>query len=707
MMQGWRPSRKYQGTDMVEIRLLRWKFHESRLVQGLFLLFLVDFIFLSYVPLPFSVKIPCGALFFLFPFLWALTALPWKHPDTSEIFFFKPWMFAAFVLLLLWSRFTHLTTVPFWPIMDEGRKPFFAMELLKKWDWTLLWGGSQIEPLYIWLLAFFFKLVPPSLTAIRLFPALVSLATVAVGCWTARQFFGRFFSFLFCAWLAFTFWPFTFSRLCMRVGFFLFFELAALGCLGLFLKSRAKALLAVLLGLVTGLGFYTYTSWPVVALFFLSVLALRKSDNYREKAVTLFLFLVPLVLAAAPWAWARCHAGGLNYVSSLFHPAGFLKAFLDYGVCLFWYGFGTVPFGPNWGGLLNPVLGSLVFLGILNLKARWPVLLWAAWAFFLALLPGALTGVVEPHRVTAALPLVALLGTGGLEFLLAQVQCRNRLFLFLIFFVLSFGLDLYQFTGPYLDQTAATPDKNWRSVERYRAFQILQKAAQVNGPIAVLDEFSPLYGDQTLKMAVYPFDPVLNPKLKLEDCHWMAVLTDSNYEPFLKARFPMGQWTWLAPDLLTRNGGLMLGLIPIDSQTQALFQHWGEANQAFGNIASMLIRRGPGQPLDPIEESLVKIQPQCEGDPFLESVYWEEKAFLASLDSNLPGIVEGCRKAIALGYPAANLYNDLGIFLALEGKKNEAYRNFVKALHCPVNRTAALEHLKELESSSSISTPGL
>src|SRR5579872_5923574 len=102
-----------------------------------------------------------------------------------------PWIWALTFFLLTLLYFYKLGQIPFWPLMDDGQCAFFADKLNEKWDWRLLFGNGQLEPLFIWCLAFFFKIAGVSLGNIRLFPVLTSLTTLGLGYWAARQYFSQ------------------------------------------------------------------------------------------------------------------------------------------------------------------------------------------------------------------------------------------------------------------------------------------------------------------------------------------------------------------------------------------------------------------------------------------------------------------------------------------------------------------------------------
>jgi 4-amino-4-deoxy-L-arabinose transferase-like glycosyltransferase len=116
------------------------------------------------------------------------------------------WFFFGF--LVFFTRFYKLTSIPSWPTNDEGIFATMALELLKKWNWSILWGEVRFEPFLIWGLGGFFKIIPPSLLSLRLFPAFVSIVTILLSYWASRQYFSKRTSFIFCWIFAFSFWEF-------------------------------------------------------------------------------------------------------------------------------------------------------------------------------------------------------------------------------------------------------------------------------------------------------------------------------------------------------------------------------------------------------------------------------------------------------------------------------------------------------------------
>src|SRR6185295_2678488 len=182
----------------------------------------------------------------------------------------------------------------------------------------------QFPPFFIWGLAAFFKVLGTSLFALRLFPALLSLGALVAGYRAARLFFPPRLAFLAAAFLAVGFWPILAGRFSHPGVLAFFWEMLALWALGSFLK-RPSLRGAFLLGLATGLGFYTFTSWPVAALvvgaaFFFQVRPLRTA-----KALGL-AFAVPLCLALALWGWRAWQEGYGGYLARIFF-AGQLPIF--------------------------------------------------------------------------------------------------------------------------------------------------------------------------------------------------------------------------------------------------------------------------------------------------------------------------------------------------------------------------------------------
>lgn len=109
------------------------------------------------------------------------------------------------------------------------------------------------------------------------------------------------------------------------------------------------------------------------------------------------------------------------------------------------------------------------------------------------------------------------------------------------------------------------------------------------------------------------------------------------------------------------------------------------------------MRLQPGESRKPIYDLLHAHYSQFEGDPFEESIYWTQMALYYSVVGDAKSALASYRTALHKGYPAANLYNEMGAVLVFMGDYQEAKRSFEEATRAPVDRTNALENLKKLD----------
>src|SRR5579872_1727668 len=154
---------------------------------------------------------------------------PWEREIFSAI---PSWALGLLFLLAFGVRLYKLTTLSFWPEVDEGSMGYYASQMAAKWRWDFFFGFNYISPGPIWLLALFFKAFPPSLLTLWFFPVLVSMGTMGVGYWACRQFFSRSFSLLWAWGWAFSFWPLYVSRFDIPPILVPFWECLALLILG-------------------------------------------------------------------------------------------------------------------------------------------------------------------------------------------------------------------------------------------------------------------------------------------------------------------------------------------------------------------------------------------------------------------------------------------------------------------------------------------
>ncbi len=677
-------------------------FHQTLVFQPwvYFGIFLASNILLSYFSLSSRQKLWVGLLGVVLPLglgLWSVLEKRLKTtpaPDPSREFFnlngflaFRAlWPWFLFGALLILTRFFRLTSLPFWPLSDEGIFSSLAADFSRNGRGDLLWTEGRIEPLLIWSLGLFFRVKEPSLAAIRLYPALLSLGSVFLSYWAARKYFPRPFSLVFCVLFSFSFWEFTLMRFCTPEDLIPLFQFLALGCLGLFLRppgepSQKLALLA--LTACNAAGFYSYINWAAVWIFLSLVLALH-SFQIGKKGLFYFLFFqASSALLVLPLALARLQPGNLSYIQgtagSLFSPASWVSYFTG----LFWDSRDSFPFAPNWGGMLDPVTGSLVFIGVIYSAGRLP----KTWLGLLAggiifsMLPGTLSNFLELHRITPSLPFWIFLAACGAQSLLASPGPRKIFPLWAVILAGPLVLNGYNFTGPYMDTQRIPSSRQWRSIEYWDAFQTLDRLRRQEGPLLVFSEFNTDYDNKTLNTACYPFDALQNPALAQSRPKWAALILNSNYTPSLLKFFPGMKFLILKTD--KKNPGdphpFSLFMIPISDISPSRLAGWIKADHFYREANLNLKNRISTQSWDLSAQALAPAGDLGRGDPLLTAVYWEKTGFFKFLGGRFYEAREAFQNAITRGIPAAQLYYNLGVCLKIMGQTGEAEKNLKRA----------------------------
>jgi hypothetical protein len=265
------------------------------------------------------------------------------------------------------------------------------------------------------------------------------------------------------------------------------------------------------------------------------------------------------------------------------------------------------------------------------------------------------------------------------------------------------GLDLYHLAVPYAKACSPGGDffRSSRSEESYNSFQILSRQAASRGPGLLFLDFIPVHLDQSLTLASYPFNAVLNPRLGSSAPTWMAFITNVNYRPFLEKRFPEARWSLLGSQLMPWDGELALGIMPVDPSNQAMVDRWLGAQRGFYGVTSGVIRQKTGESRAEILRNFSKDHAAIQGDPFLESCFWEINYFNHSADKDFEAARRDLEMVLKQGYPAAHIYNELGGLLFFERKYPEARKAFEKAVQLGGAHTPAAENLRLLEAGHS------
>jgi len=610
------------------------------------------------------------------------------------------WFIGLSLLVFAFLYSYRLTSVPFWPLMDDSADASYAVHLGQSWDWNPLVPVNKIEAGYFWLLAVFFKCFGASLLTWKLPSALLMAATAGAAYWASRRYFSRSFSFAVAFLFGFQFWSFVVARQERSSALMLLEECLVLGLLGSFLKApsparRRKVLVLLAALLITG--FYVFTPWAVLA-FFTVVVLYRGFYSQKPGTRTEFsLFLASVFLGVLPLALARAGSGGLSYIRTLVGP----PAAWDYGICLFWDDRGVSPDGPHGGGLLNPLLGSLALLGILELAGNWknPIYRAAGFALPLFFLPGALSRDLEIERMHLLGPLLAFLAALGIQALAAALpQVPNRKALALGLLGLAAAPEIYHYWGPYQDWDAFVRNKrHWMSVDFGRAYRRVQAENESPAGYWLLLNLNNKNTDRTLNVALHDRDGAFLPPAARGKIREAVLLANSNYEPFLLRRFPGSRWFWLSPDLPQDHGGLMVGFIPLTGLDPDTLDRFKEADRVFLENDDLYDKWVQTGNLQPVLDDLAGHYDLFKGDPFLESVFWAKIAFYEFGKGDVQATFAALDNALQKGYPAAYLFNEKGVLLAQKGKAKEAGEQFKKALAQPVNRTSALDNLQALE----------
>ncbi len=648
-------------------------------------LFLAANALLSYVPLSLSSKSFIGVLGIFLPFLLSLWSVLEKRfrtgPDFSPFESREdkdPPKALWFLLgaLLLFTRFFRLTSVPFWPIIDEGSFGTLATGIMDRFDGTLLWTEGRIEPFFIWSLGYFFRLVKPSLFALRLYPTLFTVGTAFLAYGAARRYFSRSFSFLFVWLLAFSFWEFSLMRFCTPEDLIPFFEFLALGLLGGYLKSKDPTVRWVWIGglaLVNVGGCYSYVNWMVVW-FFISLVLIFDVFGSKGKGKGPFVLFQSISLALLlPLILARFSPGGFSYIQSCWAGSSLIHSLFLYGKGLFWDSAPSYPFSPNWGGMLDPITSSLVLLGVLYSLERFEkigLVLWGAgWA--VSLLPGLLTNYMELHRVTPSLPFWILSATLGAQSLLRLVPQKVRWGTMLILGLSILAVNFYDFIGPYSDSTRSSALRQWRSVQYADAYGALIELNRQTGPLYVFSEFNTDYANKTLNIACYPFDVLQDPRLSKSAVQWAALILNQNYAPFLIREYPGLKYRALKRDKAKPEDPPPFGLflIPVSQIPKERLAQWIKADALCRQVDRRVHNRNINESWGIYSEMFSPATASAPEDRFLNAVLLEKFAFFKFLANDFPAAAKAYRTAIEKGFAAAHLYYDLGVSLKFSGDK--------------------------------------
>jgi hypothetical protein len=688
-----------------------------------------DLFAIGWIPIGLELKKPFFLAVLLFgvllPAWWADRALRDGDPPGGSKGDFLPLAGPMFAILLLSSAFAvrlfRLTTLSSWPLFDEGVCGFAALDLTRGAPRGLLYGNSQAPPALFWALESAFRLLGVSLGTLWLVPALLSFLFVPLAWWAARRWYPPQAAAFLAALAALSFWPMLVGRYCVVTVTLLPAMALALGAMGLAFRGGAGPGAAgrwALFGASLGAGFYTHLPWLAFApMLILAVIvaARRRVDPLRPRWAA---FLVPLVLLPVPLFLSAAREGVGAYVAQLWalrpgmDPWAQARLAWDYVAALFW---GVDPdrctYQPVWGGLLNPVLASLVLLGGMGALRRiresrnaWLVAASAAW-----LLPGILTDELEPFRLLLLMPVLFVFSWMGLVRLLGRDRAANRGIVLAVAAV-SVLLDAAHLFVAYPARWE-TP-RYWtghaKSLARARAFRILEAKARAQGPGLLYTRFVPGLPDPTLELAAYAFNAADNPALPAYRCTWAAFLVNANYEDALKRVHPFGKGIPLDREGASPDGGWILFLAPLlDGSVRQALETWtkvqkdmtpywrGAMNYVYGTdfarCVPLLRQAFRDVPKDPV---LAALQAEVLADALFKAGILSGGPAGGAAGKPHGEAVEVLTKALQTGPPFAHLYVRLGQWRLFRGEPDLARRAFEAAAACPGDRTRAREYLE-------------
>ena len=376
---------------------------------------------------------------------------------------------------------------------------------------------------------------------------------------------------------------------------------------------------------------------------------------------------------------------------------------LSYLTVLLW---GTVEksyfcFGPIWGGFLDPFLGAAFLLGLIEAwRARsQAAMIWGGAALVLHLIPGIISNDLEMFRISLSIPFVVWVAASGIQKLVLQSSTSRFLPLFILIPIcFSIVLNLYHLLGPYHQWATPGLENSFsKSPERYRAFPILQREAEQQGPGLILTEFVPNVFDQSLLIASYPFNAARNPRFDPHQAHWVGILSTSSQRAYLSKRFPLSRWYNISTDIRRYDEAWSLGILPLKSSSAALFDSWVNLNRLLQSLYPLIPYDTDHPDYDPILNSLLGIYGTFKQDPFLEACLREKIAQYEFSSGRLEEFLRSIKPLLTSGFTSGLLYRREGVALLTLGFPEQASQAFKTAARLnPLNRLP-MDILQKLE----------
>lgn len=631
--------------------------------------------------------------------------LPWKDEILSPL---PSWCWIAFIALALALRLFAIQTLPAWPNSDEGGIGTIGLQISQNLTSRFFYSFAQTPPLAFWLNALAVKCGLNPFLCLWLPPALFSVLTLGLGYFSVRKLTNPSFAFVFSLLLAFTFWPLYMGRHAHEGSYLPLFEFLVVLGLAWFISIGGKesSLRAFFLGLTAGLGFWTFTSWASVALlmFFFGVWSFWKNADSRKHHLW---FFPGLLLGCFPFLWAVWKEGYGQHLSSLTPWSGWFPWAHQVGVdwhyltVLFWGAFDKESaYTPVEGGFLNPLLGAFFFLGLIQIIQRRKES-WAGWtliSFPILLLPGLLSMNVEAFRIVQILLPLLFITTLGITEILGTLSLSRR-WLYLGFLILvTASFDLYRMMDPWLNAESRPGDfdRPVKSVEKYRAYSILEQTWKDRGPGFILADFDPeAQNDATLSLLTRLFSNEWGTIKSLRNYKWASLFINVHYQPYLEKSLPGTDWFFLEKGVQKPDGGMVLAIIPLDRVNPDFLDPWIRLNDLMREVDADRLYQ-PHENWDVLLSGLSQGEALIKGNPFLASVYWDKVAAFEYGKVDYAAHLAALQHAVKEGYPTAALCFELGNLYLTKGFRAEAIQAYEKAIQAPLDLTPSRLILKQL-----------
>ncbi len=616
----------------------------------------------------------------------------------------------AAIGLGVFLRIANLTRLYPWPNLDEGLFGFIASHMaVHGWDGRFLYSVTQLPPLTHWALMAWFRFIEPSLVSLWGFPSVISILVLFIAYPAFRTLLDARAARIATLLLAFSFWPLHVGRAAVNLVLFLFLEFAILALLGAWRNSpeprRGRWIL--LLGLCNAVGFYSYLGWPVVMLL-TGMMLFVETQNAPSRRRTLLLFALPAFLLPLPILRQAFLDGYGGYLARIGFASGrgnageWFHSIAVYLGSLLW-GVETplFAFKPMWGGLLDPLLGALFLAGLVLLirHREHPSRRFLLPGLVISLMPALLTRDFEAFRLTAAIPFVLAVAACSFDATIRALSSNRRTPVILLLLAACAAMSAYHLfvAQPAYFKRDPSQEDFYYSREYAAAFRTLHAKASKEGPGWIMPQMHSDPYDQTLSVAVHPFDALENPRHRSVEVRWAAFIVNIHHLPFLDNRFPGVRWQILPWNRPRPDGEWVLGILPVEPGNRETLEQWGRFHRQVQKITHQVLNCGVERPRTGILRSLESLRKDASRDRFLTSLVHESLALNHGANRDPESMVRSYEQAAKEGYPAAHLLNELGVLAIRRGDREAAQAYFRGALAAPIDRTPARKNLQLLE----------